>query len=1033
MRFFKAIAVLLVLLSSAPVFAQDDTNVGGIEMQEDATFKGRARKFNAGSGLDVTMSGRTATVTGDANESLCTILGRNIGVVDNRIFDDQDCDGTKDSGEAFLDADFTSPPGVFYVETSGDDTNNTTCQASKPCKYLDHVVPLAAQWHIDNCDWTNVFGECHEALILMGKGKHTLSAKLGTRTLTIPSGIHIFGRGKSETRIDVYPGYHECGIDFTDANVTMKDLAIQNMSLNPDQWGAICSRGGGHGAFYGLGLQTAWSDSTEKASLFGKYGVGNSTLGIHEHTWTYNIGDSEGGVQVITESFQYDTDTPFLQNMGRCGNGHPAIQRACREVTGATINDDCRNVCIESTDASEIGTNCTQNSDCNGSGSGGFCLDEATFPLGRHAICFGDSADMATDNNWFQAEAVAIKVATAQFCEPAEAVQTYNAGLACADNGDCLKTCAGAQYTDFGNPCSVDGNCSSNNCVTHNCAYGNKSSSYILGHYQNIFFTNNTEGGLCDGGANDGKSCYWRCGDGTNAGARVNKNTGAASCNTGSCETGKCEGSARNGFQCTANADCGTGGICRNIICSDVNNSGCLAWVDSYYCSGGSNAYYPCDEDADCPSASCVRPLTGFSIDTMKVCASGTYANLSCMTNADCSSNNTIACSAKAGLPADPGAAGNCQAVGSSTTVVDTETYDCPSGTCIAGGLYIQSNGDIAERTMQVDSTGDVFQNMAQGTPDFHIHFEQDGAEKINLDVCGSFFSLNLTDNVVPGFTSLTPICSAYTDSIITPGSVPSSPKDGQLYYKNSSSKWCYWETNIDPDAEICIIDELNDLPPSSGGTGLSTVGAYDILACNQGTACDASNESLSSVDVGTDELVGRSGSGVIDGFKLKSINVDATEASGTGKILRQEAPQLGTSGSLATVFDHPTATYGVASKGYVDGKNYDTKTVNFTSTGANPIATWLNDTGNTITITKFQCFTDTSTEDVRIKECTSTTPRCNGASGTYMETTTDCDSDGTVVDGTDMTIETGNYVSIQITSDNSSTVVGVAFTYYVN
>lgn len=69
-KFLKSLFIGLLLLSTKPIFAQEDTNVGGVEVQEDGVFKGRARKLNYGAGFDVQCTARTCSMIAD--DVICT-------------------------------------------------------------------------------------------------------------------------------------------------------------------------------------------------------------------------------------------------------------------------------------------------------------------------------------------------------------------------------------------------------------------------------------------------------------------------------------------------------------------------------------------------------------------------------------------------------------------------------------------------------------------------------------------------------------------------------------------------------------------------------------------------------------------------------------------------------------------------------------------------------------------------------------------------------------------------------------------------
>lgn len=542
---------------------------------------------------------------------------------------------------------------------------------------------------------------------------------------------------------------------------------------------------------------------------------------------------------------------------------------------------------------------------------------------------------------------------------------------------------AGSAQTYLGRGCTTNSDCGTSGV----CSDGYSKDFNSMGMY-NSYQGQDGNGGLCDSDdTNKLKPCYSRCEDGTNKGAK-----------------------------CHTTADCNkTGGTSGTCAVSGTLKGKCSA--------PGADTGYVCSTNGDCGSNRCEpQPCSSDANCMIGTCTSGSTIGRPCIISANCGGGGTCTASGQ-----------TCYSTGysSTTSCGQNHTWDCATAgddQCLAGGLWVYNSDSAGGLDLGYDSRAETFgsSNYATApTSDFDI---KASGFNVELRVCQTSARTGLVFE--SGTAGIDEICYTPTSGIVTNGSAPATPADGELYYNNSLSKWCYYEAT--GSVTRCIIDDGNPLSVLGGGTGLNAVGAYDIPVCNNGGACGSTN-ALTSLDVGTYNFVGRGASGAIISTTVNDNYIAAGDKTGSGKIVLQAAPVLGTVSNPATTTVTPSGNNDITNKSYVDSKNYDTKCVNFTSTSGNPIATWLNETGNTITITKFSCYTDTSTEAVRIKECTSTTPRCIGASGTYMQTSTDCDSDSTTVDGTDMTIETGNYVSVQITTDSSSTVVGVCFTYYVN
>lgn len=350
------------------------------------------------------------------------------------------------------------------------------------------------------------------------------------------------------------------------------------------------------------------------------------------------------------------------------------------------------------------------------------------------------------------------------------------------------------------------------------------------------------------------------------------------------------------GIACSGNSECGTG-TCRRGYGTDFNTYSFLTVFQGLDAQGGlckegdSKEYSPCysrciggsNEGARCNVlATCDKTCT------YKVCdESGADSGTICTTNTDCDSNKCVPQACETVLNCIGG--GSCSTVGTGSSACNqNHTWDCGTAgdsSCLAGGIWVASenNDGVGEDSLAWGSRNDVFGSSNEGsTNQAEFDVRVTGGDS-DMRICGSSLRQGLLYESGAATGRVTEACYQPSSSIITSGSAPVTPIDGELYYKNSAESWCYWESHgtcttggapCDNDAgcgangpciatgEICFPSVFAPTEVMAGGTGLSTIPDESILYCNStsGGNCDVAGEDLTPVTLNTQSVLARQG-----------------------------------------------------------------------------------------------------------------------------------------------------------------------------
>ena len=667
MKLAKIIFLSLILFSTKPVFAQDDTNVGGVEVQEDATFKGRARKLNYGAGFAVDCTARTCSMVVDSLEGyglgtmtdgkLCKDAGSDISC--NVAVSDLPPCGTDghvyktSSGVVVCSTDADSAnaagePNTFYVCWDGTDQSvaNGGGTLSQPFRNVQYCINRVTEQG-DPAEWTcslcaGTWDDASQTYPYRFWNTDTNSAQYNK----LATGMKVTGAGERQTIVNCVPATQTEGCaggvwDTTGAAlVAITNLATVN--IGPGQ----VSNGGTNGNRW---VNAPISGVGSPRIRF--RGLGNETNG-----WDYSSYFTllaYGGGSIVHET-------------GYASSGNGFCKYSAWRGSSCSSNTDCGGICdANATPSGKIKAFCSDNDDCGA----GVCEFTPTCSI------------QSLDDMW-----------TYTFHQHNGANFTQVRPRTC--QGSSGTSLTGTVTTDHDDTCTANGNTECAALTGLTCSTNSDCHRYVKGTGTNF-----------DPEVSEGQTIIVAAAEA--AVLRVRSDTWLeVGEQWPSSQTSVAATTSNDGWPCEVDADCDTGSTCTTHLTTGFEEH----FNNSEFLTGGTSGY--CDDGAgtlDWPLEECVD-----SVDSDATAEHYCQENTACDQDADCGlfevcNQTTGFCRTWTTCEVDANCTGT---IGCTTCTCPNE---CGAGTCLTYGIYVEGSGAKRRlRDVTLTSTNDVASNLDQ-------------------------------------------------------------------------------------------------------------------------------------------------------------------------------------------------------------------------------------------------------------------------------------------------------------------------------